>query len=64
MEIPVELVRILINEGGETQVIVVREVDGDRELPISIGFFEAAAIDRRTRIALGGGDDAAPKRDR
>ena len=49
MEIPVELVRILINEGGETQVIVVREVDGDRELPISIGFFEAAAIDRRLK---------------
>jgi bifunctional DNase/RNase len=49
MEIPVELVRILINEGGETQVIVVREVNGDRELPISIGFFEAAAIDRRLK---------------
>ncbi|MBN2582390.1 MAG: bifunctional nuclease family protein [Planctomycetes bacterium] len=49
MEIPVELVRILINESGDTQVIVVKEVDGDRQLPISIGFFEATAIDRRLK---------------
>jgi uncharacterized protein len=49
MEIPVELVRILINETGESQVIVVQERDGQRRFPISIGFFEAAAIDRRLK---------------
>jgi len=49
MEIPVELVRILITETGESQVIVVQERDGERRFPISIGFFEAAAIDRRLK---------------
>lgn len=49
MEIQVELVRILINEGEQSQVIVVKEADGDRLFPISIGFFEAAAIDRRLK---------------
>ena len=49
MEVPMELVRILINEGGEAQVIVVQERDGERRFPVSIGFFEAAAIDRRLK---------------
>ncbi|NIA22021.1 MAG: bifunctional nuclease family protein [Anaerolineaceae bacterium] len=49
MEIQVELVRILINEGGQAQVIVVKECEGERLFPISIGFFEAAAIDRRLK---------------
>jgi hypothetical protein len=49
MEIPVELVRILITETGESQVIVIQERDGQRRFPISIGFFEAAAIDRRLK---------------
>ncbi len=49
MEIPVELVRILITETGESQVIVIQERDGERRFPITIGFFEAAAIDRRLK---------------
>ena len=49
MEVPIELVRILINEQGESQVIVVQERDGTRRFPISIGLFEAAAIDRRLK---------------
>ena len=49
MEIQVELVRILINEGERSQVIVVKECQGERLFPISIGFFEAAAIDRRLK---------------
>jgi len=49
MEVPIELTRILINEGGDAQIIVVKEADGDRRFPISIGFFEAAAIDRRLK---------------
>lgn len=49
MEVPIELVRILINEQGESQLIVVQECDGTRRFPISIGIFEAAAIDRRLK---------------
>jgi len=49
MEVRVELVRIMINEAGDHQVIVLKEVDGVRSFPIVIGFFEAAAIDRRLK---------------
>lgn len=49
MEIRMELTRILINESGEAQIIVIKEADGERRFPISIGFFEAAAIDRRLK---------------
>jgi len=49
MQIRCELVRIMITETGEHQVIVLKESDGDRAFPIVIGFFEAAAIDRRLK---------------
>ncbi len=49
MEVRVELVRIMINEAGDHQVIVLKEVGGERAFPIVIGFFEAAAIDRRLK---------------
>jgi len=49
MEVRVELVRIVINEGGDHQVIVLKETGGERAFPIVIGFFEAAAIDRRLK---------------
>ena len=49
MEVRVELVRIMINEAGDHQVIVLKEVGGARSFPIVIGFFEAAAIDRRLK---------------
>jgi hypothetical protein len=44
-----ELRRIIINEVDDQQVIVLREVDGDRSFPIVIGLFEATSIDRRVR---------------
>lgn len=44
-----ELRRIIISEIHESQVIVLREVDGERSFPIVIGIFEATSIDRRVR---------------
>jgi bifunctional DNase/RNase len=44
-----ELRRIIINEIDDHQVIVLKEVEGDRSFPIVIGMFEAATIDRRVR---------------
>lgn len=53
MQIRCELVRIMITETEEQQVIVLKESEGKRAFPIVIGFFEAAAIDRRIKgIAL------------
>ena len=47
--VPVELSRIIISETQESQVIVLKERDGQRVLPIWIGLFEAVAINRRIR---------------
>ena len=44
-----ELRRIIINEIHDQQVIMLREVDGDRSFPIVIGIFEATSIDRRVK---------------
>src|ERR671937_99212 len=44
-----ELKRIVINEVHDQQVVMLREVDGDRSFPIVIGIFEATSIDRRVR---------------
>jgi bifunctional DNase/RNase len=44
-----ELRRIIISELDEQQVIVLKEVDGDRSFPIVIGLFEASSIDRRVK---------------
>jgi hypothetical protein len=49
MQIHCELVRIMITETEDNQVIVLKEADGERLFPIVIGFFEAAAIDRRLK---------------
>jgi len=49
VQIRVELVRVMIDETGGHQVIVLKEAEGDRAFPIVIGFFEAAAIDRRLK---------------
>jgi len=43
------LARIIIVESGDQQVIVLREVDGDRAFPVMIGMAEALAIDRRIK---------------
>lgn len=44
-----ELKRIIINDLHDSQVIVLREVDGDRSFPIVIGVFEALSINHRVR---------------
>jgi bifunctional DNase/RNase len=44
-----ELKRIIISEVLDQQVIMLREVDGDRQFPIVIGIFEATSIDRRVK---------------
>jgi len=44
-----ELKRIVINEVHDQQVVMLREVDGDRSFPIVIGIFEATSIDRRVK---------------
>lgn len=45
MFVKMELSRLVINEGVEEQGILLREVDGDRQLAIRIGIFEALALD-------------------
>ena len=49
MDIPVELSRIIINESSEQQLIVLKECDGERQVPIVIGIVEIFAIDRRLK---------------
>jgi uncharacterized protein len=44
-----ELSRIIISETNDEQVIVLKEVDGDRAFPIVIGIWEAVAIDRNIK---------------
>ena len=44
-----ELRRIIISEVHDQQVIVLREIDGERSFPIVIGIFEATSIDRRVK---------------
>lgn len=47
--VPVELNKIMISEIGDAQVIVLRERNGTRILPIWIGMPEALAIHRRVQ---------------
>src|ERR1700684_1063064 len=47
--VQMELRRIIISEIHDQQVIVLREVDGERSFPIVIGIFEATSIDRRVK---------------
>jgi hypothetical protein len=49
MAIQMELNKIIINEHADQQIIVLREVDGERQFPIVIGSPEAFAIDRRLK---------------
>ncbi len=49
MEVEVELSRIIINEAVDQQVIVLKEVAGDRSFPIVIGMPEILAVDRRLK---------------
>jgi len=47
--VQMELKRIIISEMHDQQVIMLREVDGERSFPIVIGIFEATSIDRRVK---------------
>jgi len=49
MSVLMELQQIIIRETQSDQIIVLREVDGDRQFPIVIGDPEAKAIDRRLK---------------
>lgn len=49
MSVQMELRRIIISEMQDSQVIYLKEVDGEREFPIQIGSSEAFAIDRRLK---------------
>lgn len=49
MPVAMELSRIIISEIQESQVIYLKEIDGDRAFPILIGIFEATSIDRRVK---------------
>src|SRR3984885_7325083 len=44
-----ELKRIIISEIHEQQVIMLKEVEGERSFSIMIGIFEATSIDRRVK---------------
>ena len=49
MPVHMELKRIIISEIHEQQVIMLKEVDGERSFSIMIGIFEATSIDRRVK---------------
>ncbi len=49
MPVHMELKRIIISEVHDQQVVMLREVEGERSFPIVIGIFEATSIDRRVR---------------
>ncbi len=49
MPVQMELSRIIIREIEDQQIIVLKEVDGEREFSIVIGVPEAYAIDRRLK---------------
>jgi uncharacterized protein len=47
--VQMELARIMISEINDQQVVFLKEIEGERTLPILIGFFEATSIDRRVQ---------------
>ena len=49
MPIQMELRRIIISELDDHQIVILKEVDGERNFPIVIGIFEATSIDRRVK---------------
>jgi bifunctional DNase/RNase len=52
MEVRVDLATIVISETRDHQLIILRERNGPRTLPIVIGLPEALAIDRRVKGQL------------
>lgn len=49
MSVEMELHKIIISEMQPEQIIMLKEVDGERKFPIVIGNTEAGAIDRRLK---------------
>lgn len=49
MSVQMELHKLIISDMQVEQIIVLKEVDGDRKFPIVIGSHEASAIDRRLK---------------
>ncbi|MEZ6138927.1 MAG: bifunctional nuclease family protein [Zavarzinella sp.] len=49
MPVQMELRRIIISDINDKQLIVLREVDGDRSFTIVIGSYEANSIERRIK---------------
>ena len=49
MPIQMELRRIIISELDDHQIVILKEVDGDRNFPIVIGIFVATSINRRVK---------------
>ncbi len=49
MPVQMELKRIIISEVHDQQVVMLKEVEGERSFPIVIGIFEATSIDRRVK---------------
>ena len=49
MEVRMDLATIVISETRDHQLIILRERNGPRSLPIVIGLTEALAIDRRVK---------------
>lgn len=49
MLVRMDLARTIIVETSDSQVIILKERDGERHLPILIGIHEALAIDRRLK---------------
>ena len=47
--VQMDLKRIIISEVHDQQVIMLKEVEGERSFPIVIGIFEATSIDRRVK---------------
>ena len=45
----VQLFQVIMTDGLDTQVIVLKETAGDRQLPIFIGAAEARAIERKVK---------------
>lgn len=49
MLVRMDLARVIIVETSDSQIIILRERDGNRQFPILIGTHEALAIDRRVK---------------
>lgn len=49
VQVRVDLVKIVISDTDDRQIIVLKERDGSRNFPIAIGLTEAYAIDRRLK---------------